>query len=136
MAFLNEIAALLIERGVGTLNVNIFKGSSAVIPTGSGPYLSIINTGGRTSAKTHNGTATQRPSAQIRVRADDYIVAEAMIIGAFNALGGDNGLYNVTLSGVFYLSITARQGPTDMGKEEGTGRAQLVFNIDAEKQPS
>lgn len=136
MPFLDEIVGRLIEQGVGTLASNIFKGSNAVIPASGGPFLSIAETGGTSSAKTQNDTATERPTAQLRVRADDYKDARAMLTGAYAALGGANGLYNVTLSGVFYLSITARQGPTDMGKEEGTGRAQLVFNIDAEKQPS
>jgi len=59
-----------------------------------------------------------------------------MLQAAYAALGGPNGLHNVTLSGVIYLSITARQGVTDTGKDETGRRATFTFNIDAEKEPS
>jgi len=51
---------------------------------------------------------------------------------AYTAL---DGTYNTVLSGVFYQSITVRQEPTDIGLDE-LGRVMIVFNIDAEKQPS
>ena len=61
--------------------------------------------------------------------------ARLMLQAAYDALGGANGLWNVELSGVFYLSVTARQCVTDTGKDEN-GRQTFTFNIDAEKCPS
>jgi hypothetical protein len=62
-------------------------------------------------------------------------VARAKAQAAYEALGGANGLYNITLSSVFYLSVTTRQEPTDAGLDDNA-RQVFTFNIDAEKQPS
>jgi len=132
--FLDEIAAKLVSDGVGVLGTSIFKSSAAIIPTGNGPYLTVSETGGMAPSRKQNQTtaATQRPTAQILVRAATYASARAMSKAAYNSL---DGVTNTVLSGVFYLSIRARQEPTDMGAD-GSGRFQLVFNIEAEKAPS
>jgi hypothetical protein len=134
--FLDEIAARLVSQGVGTINTNIFLTSASKIPTGAGPYLSVVDTGGAGSSGTQNNTATEYATASFTARAATYAAAYAMLKAAYTALGGANGLHNITLSGTFYLSLKARQNPTDLGIEDGTGRAMLVFNIEAEKQPS
>ena len=135
MPFLDEIAARLVTQGVGTLGTNIFASSKAVIPVGNGPYLTLIETGGSGSAKTQNDTATERPTAQLSCRASTVSAARTMLKAAYDALGGANGLYNATLSGTMYLSITARPNITDIGFDSA-GRAFLTFNIDVEKAPS
>ena len=135
MPFLDEIAAKLVAKGVGVSGTSIFVSSKAVIPTGNGPYLVLIETGGSGPARTQNDTATQRPTAQISVRAVAYPTARTMLKAAYDALGGANGLWNVMLSGTMYLSITARQEPTDIGLD-GAGRPMVAFNIAVEKQPS
>jgi predicted dinucleotide-utilizing enzyme len=58
-----------------------------------------------------------------------------MLMNAYNALGGVDGLHNIVLSGVPYINITARQEPTDIGLDAAQ-RIMFVFNIDAEKKPS
>lgn len=135
MPFLNEIAAKLAAAGVGTRGTNIFLSTDSNIPTDAGPYMTIVETGGTAPRFVHNhaGAHTQRPTAQIAVRAADYPAARAMAKAAYDAL---NGLFNATLSGTFYQRIIARQEPTDIGLEAGTARAMVVFNIEAEKQPS
>lgn len=135
MPFLDEIAARLVGQGVGVIGANIFMGSGAVIPIGDGPYLSLTETGGSAPTRIHNipGASTQRPMAQVAVRAKSYSVARTMAKLAYLAL---DGIYNTTLSGTFYQSIVARQEPTDIGLEEGTARRMIVFNIEAQKQPS
>lgn len=135
MPFLDEIAARLVGQSVGVLGSSIFLGSGAIIPAGDGPYMTIIETGGSAPTRIHNiaGASTQRPTAQIAVRAKSYSVARAMAKAAYAAL---DGVWNTTLSGTFYQSITARQEPTDIGLEEGTSRRMLAFNIEAQKQPS
>lgn len=136
MALLDDIAIALQTAGVGTISTNIFKSSKAIIPTGDGPYLSLRETGGMTPARTQNETGTERPTAQLLAIAKNYVAARTMLAAAFTALGGVNGLHNVTLSGTFYLSIVPRQSITDLGLEEGTARSRCVFNIEVEKQPS
>ena len=133
--FLDELAAVLVTQGVGVIDTNIFLSAAALIPTGAGPYLTLNETGGMAPTRIQNARPpnTQRPTAAIWVRAADYQDALTMIRAAYVAL---DGLFNVTLSGTFYLHITARQEPTDIGVLDGSGRAQLVFNIDAEKSPS
>lgn len=135
MSFLDEVAARLASLGVGTVGSDIFLGSKAVIPTGDGPYLSLIETGGTGSRRTHNGTPVAKPTAQILSRAKSYTVARTKLKAAWDALGGDKGLHNVTLGSTFYQSITPRQQFGDIGLD-GSARPMIVFNIDAEKQPS
>jgi hypothetical protein len=135
MPFLDEVAAALVAAGVGTLNGNIFVSSAAIVPVGDGPYVVLVESGGSGSTKTQNNTAIENPTAQISCRAKRYVDARTKLKAAYDALGGANGLYNVTLSGTFYLKITARQGPTDIGLD-GAGRAMVAYNIDAEKSPS
>lgn len=136
MAFIYEIKDFLVAQGVGVYNTNIFIGSKALIPTGAGPYLTLADTGGSGSSRTHNNTATERPSLQLSARATAAPAARAMLVAAYAALGGANGLHNVILNGVSYLSITARQSnPVDIGSDDA-GRAMFSLNFDAEKQPS
>lgn len=132
--FLDEIGARLQAQGVGTVGSDIIKGSRGVIPTGDGPYISLTETGGMAPGRVHNELRahTRRPTAQIAVRAKSYAVARAKAEEAFVAL---DGIYNTTLSGVFYQSITARQEPTDVGLD-AKERPLIVFNIEAEKEPS
>ena len=86
--FLEEIANKLETAGVGTRNTSIFVSSSAVIPPGSGPYLSITETGGTGPLRIHNSAspAQQRPGAQIVARAGDYSTARTMARAAYDAL--------------------------------------------------
>jgi hypothetical protein len=132
--FLDEIAARLVAQGVGVIGSSIFLGSKAVIPTGDGPYLSLTETGGSGPTRVHNvpGAKTQRPTAQIAVRARSYLVARTKAKEAYLAL---DGVWNTTIGGVFYQKITARQEPTDIGLDDEK-RPMIVFNIDAEKAPS
>jgi hypothetical protein len=89
--FLEELAAIMVAAGVGTLtgnNRNIFLTSSVSIPQGDGPYLSIIDTGGPGGAKIHNqkAPAYERPGAQIVARAKKSADARAMALAAYTAI--------------------------------------------------
>jgi hypothetical protein len=132
--FLDEIAARLVSQGVGVLGSNIILGSRGKIPDGDGPYLSLTETGGSGPTRIQNqaGANTQRPTAQVAVRAKSYVVARTMAKAAYLAL---DGVFNTTLSGVLYHSITARQEPTDVGLD-AKERPLITFIIDAEKAPS
>lgn len=143
--FLDEIGAYLAAQGVGTVGSNIILGSRGKIPTikrntsgvvveGAGPYLSLTETGGTSPLRVHNtvGAHVQRPSAQICVRATNYLTARTMAKAAYTAL---DGVFNTILSGVTYYSITAVQEPRDIGLDV-VERSMIVFNIDVEKAVS
>ena len=134
MAFLDDLASKLIADGVGVLNTSLFLSSRTPIPTGAGPYITLMETGGLAPLRVQNRTsaAILRPSAQIVVRATSYPVARMKAQAAYTSL---DGVFNTTLNGVFYLKITARQEPTDTGLDESGGRVRVTFNVDAEKYP-
>jgi hypothetical protein len=134
MSLLDELAAQLVASGVGTLGVNIFLSSRAVIPNGVGPYLTLAETGGVAPTRVQNQTRpiTKRPTVQVLTRAGTYPAAREMSRQAYEAL---DGIFNATLSGTFYIKVTARQEPTDMGIDATGNRVLVVFNIDCEKFP-
>lgn len=131
MAFLDEIAARLVAQSVGVIGTSIFLSTKTAIPPGNGPFITIVETPGYGAHRTHNGDRIQRPSAQIVVRANTYPIARTRARLAYLAL---DGVFNTLLSGVFYHRIVATQEPFDLGLEEGTARARVAFNIDAEKE--
>lgn len=131
---LDEIKDKLVAESVLPA-ASILKGARAIVPPGDGPYLSLAETGGSGGARTHNNTGTERPSAQIASRATTAQASREALQDAYDALGGVNGLHNVTLSGTFYLSIVPRQSITDIG-EDASGRPMYSFNIEVEKAPS
>lgn len=90
-----------------------------------GPFTSINDTGGTSAIREHDGKYP-RPSLQIVVRASSAVFAKAKA-EAIHALL--DGLYNVTINGRFYQSITAVQNVLDMQKDE-VGRSRFGFNID------
>jgi hypothetical protein len=131
--FLDEICQWLVGHGVGVLGESIFKSSSAVIPAGDGPYMTVAETGGTAPLRTQEGARLlQRPGAQILVVAKAHAVSREMSRQAYAVL---DGVFNTVVEGCFYVKITARQEPTDMGLDD-LNRARVVFNIDAEKVPS
>ncbi len=89
--FEEELIGLLVNAGVGTWtpvdNRDIFAGPKAVIPTGDGPYLLIMPSGGASPLDTHNQIRdTHRPAAQITTRAASYTAARGMAWDAHAAL--------------------------------------------------
>lgn len=88
--FVEEIAALLVAAGVGVLNSTLFLGSAAKIPSGDGPYTSILTTSGTSGLRTHNQSmpAYPRPAARIVVRAKNPVTARATCRAAYTALAG------------------------------------------------
>lgn len=135
MSFINEIAARLVAQNVGVIGSTIFMGSRATLPSGPGPILTIVETGGTgpTRIQNQDAAATHRPTASIIARANDYQIARTMAQNAYNAL---DGVFNKVLSGTFYLRMVARQEPTDIGLEEGSQRVMVAFNIEAETYPT
>src|SRR5215467_13861399 len=95
--FVDEVIARLESKGVGTFNSNVFASSKAVIPSGPGPFLVVIDTGGTGPTRVQNqkGAKTRRPTAQITARGELPVLAREMALAAFDAL---DGIYNETIN--------------------------------------
>lgn len=88
--FAEELMAIFVAAGIGTPGTNIFVGSAVGLPTGDGPYLTVIETPGREGSYIQNQSAPayEYPAAQIVARAKTRPPALAMINAAYNALKG------------------------------------------------
>ncbi len=134
MPFIEEIGERLETRGVAAFGETMFASGVETLPE-TGNCLSLKETGGSESTVTHNDTAVANLAMQLTARGTTWLEARTLAKAAWDALGGDVGLYNITLGGTFYLKIKTRQNLTDLGRDV-QGRAMVVFNIAAEKQPS
>lgn len=138
MTFLDEIVNKLVAAGVVHLGTSvgdansIYAGSKVTIPSGDGPLLSIIETGGSEAVRTQNGFSVERPSAQLLSRGASLPAARTLLKNAYDALGGADGLHNVVLSGTWYLNLIFKQQITDIGLDQ-VGRVMVSINIDAER---
>lgn len=143
MGWSEELMFILSGDGVGVPMVNMFRSSAKQLPTGPGPLLSIIETGGTSPEPTHNRVilpAYQKPGAQIIVRADSYVVAFAMARAAYNSLVKVRNEFigsGVTSStGTWYRKIYPLQEPFDMGLDADDKRVRVAFNVLGDKRPS
>ena len=94
---LGEISTRLIDQGAcAALGTDIFWGSDADIPSGAGPFVHLLRTGGLAPRSAHGPTSNhERPGLQASIRAADYLDAEARAQAVRDAL---HDLYNVTLA--------------------------------------
>src|SRR5688500_11269425 len=84
----DEVKKLLVAAGVGVFGTNIFIGSTAVLPTGAGPYLLLLDTGGPSGIYQHNEAkpAYSRATFSLTVYAKSFVAARAMWQAAYDAL--------------------------------------------------
>jgi hypothetical protein len=130
--WLDDLKVVIVAAGVPA--ASIYLSSSAAIPTSGGPYLSIIETGGRPSDRTHNaaGDAYHRPGAQLIARGPQYQQARNMLKTAYNACTVIN---NQQVNGTWYLAIRPLQNLNDLSPDSN-GRARIAFNVLGYKRPS
>jgi hypothetical protein len=83
-----EIVKVLNDAGLATLGTDTFVGPEAVLPTGAGPYLTILDSGGLAPVDTHDGQEYERLSVQIIIRADKYRNARTRALAVWRALDG------------------------------------------------
>ena len=81
-----EVAQILVDAGHATVGTDLFIGPAAQIPTGSGPYIHILNTGGEAPSATHNGDEYESLSAQITVRASSASTARTRALACWREL--------------------------------------------------
>jgi len=82
------INILLSSPSLVTFNSDIFVGFKPAIPPSSGPFTSLILTGGTSPEEAHTGERWDYPTFQLLVRADDYTVARDKIRAEWSRLHG------------------------------------------------
>lgn len=134
-SFTSDVISLIEASGLGwAYGTNLFKGPKAVIPDGSGPYASLIRTGGFGVDGTHNSPdlpAYEQPSGQIIVRATSYDVAEAAAQALYEYLPRRNQFINST----WWVKLRVRGEIYDLPIDEKL-RPRLAFNFGCEKRTS
>jgi hypothetical protein len=85
-----EDASLATERS-GTTG-DAFIGPESTIPTGDGPWIQIIDTGGTAPLETHDGQEYERLSCQVIVRAKSFTVARTRALAIWRELDGKRGV--------------------------------------------
>lgn len=94
LAFADDLAAIIVSQSLGTANVNLFIGPLAAIPTGDGPFITVLPTSGVAAAETQNGDRFFRPTAQVVVRGKSYTDTQQRANAIHNAL---HGLRDITV---------------------------------------
>lgn len=143
MPWVDELAAKLVTDSVGVLNDTIFISSKSTTPQAVAPRnrlpdgkatITITDTGGMRRLRIQNDRyGYERPSAQLVARAPTDAAAYALANAARDSL---DGLDNVTIDGVRYVWLRAKQGPVDIGPDSKSGYPQYSFNVEAMKDPS
>lgn len=92
-----DIAALIsATTALGSLGSTMFIGPATPIPTGTGPYISIIPTAGFSPSRTHNSNNSKQQSlgVQVVVRGKDYTATQTLAHAIWARL---DGRYNTTV---------------------------------------
>lgn len=134
MPFMEDVGSLMVANNFGTVGTSIFYSTRAKIPSGAGPYVSLIETGGLIAERVHNRPdrpAYTHPGLQIIVRAMDYIVARNRAMQVRNLLAS---VKNEMVDGTWYIEMDVQQEPFDGGSDE-LGRPKVIFNVIANKRP-
>jgi hypothetical protein len=116
-------------KNVGVSGSTIFAGSDINIPVaGDPPLLTLAEAGGPEPTRFHNTASLRHPTIQVTSRGDIYDDVAALLDNAWNALGGDEPIVNVTIGDVFFLTMhpigEIMQLPVDANQ-----RVRLVFNV-------
>jgi len=86
---LEDVVGLLAAASLGTPGADLFIGGAGlVLPTGAGPYVQLLETGGLSTSLTHDGDRYPRRSFQLIARAASYPAAEARAVACWQALDG------------------------------------------------
>jgi hypothetical protein len=86
--FEREIGRIISDAGLGTFGTDMFIGTEGFVPTGTGPYVQIINTGGGPPEDIHNGGSYEHLSCQIVIRAAHYDDARNRALAIWRELDG------------------------------------------------
>ena len=90
--FEEEVGRLVFDAGLGTFGTNMFIGPPSSVPSGEGPFIHIIDTGGTSPLETHNGDKYERMSCQIVVRGTNRQTARTRALAIWRALDGQRNI--------------------------------------------
>lgn len=83
-----EFAKVLVDAGLATTGVDLFTNPKFEVPTGVGPYILVLATGGPTPIDFHDGAQLERATVQVTVRGDNSITTETRVLAIWRALHG------------------------------------------------
>lgn len=87
-----NMANIITTAGLATLGVDLFTSGGVNLPSGDGPYVTILNRSGIEPLETHNDDTYERPNIQIVVTAKAYKIGRAKIRAIWKTLDGVRGL--------------------------------------------
>lgn len=129
---LDELADYLEDQGIGTVDVDIFKGGLPLdTPLAMQPdaVVALVETPGLPPEYVHSitGIAMEQPVIQVIVRGPpwDYPTARSKAESAFVALGA---ITNQALSSVLYLWVLPLQSPWWL-RTDDLDRPHIVFQV-------
>ncbi len=140
MTWVDDFLVLLAEAQAPipkTYGTDVFRGTNATIPTGEGPYLSIIEILGAAPDDTHNAAAQRfpayvRPSAQLLFRSTVYDIAREAADATWLFLQPVRDRF---INGTWWRNIGVSPNVTDLPVDK-EGRARVQFTIDITKRLS
>lgn len=92
--FEGEISKYISDNGLGNTS-SILIGRKVSTPTGDGPFIRLIDTGGISPLETHNRDKYERLSMQIVVIAASYVTGRELALSIWRLL---DGKFNLILS--------------------------------------
>ena len=126
MSVLADVASRLVAAGLVTaVGTDVFLTRNAVIVSGAGPFLSMVEVPGSQTVR-QDGTYPE-PVFQVTARAIKASEARTLAIAVYNNLHLQSAR-NVTINGTFYLWIEPEQPPFEMPADDAS-RARYSFNV-------
>jgi len=128
---LDDVAALLVEAGLGTIGETIFL---ARLPDSPDAALAIREYGGSAPDYLYGGTdpTEEWPRCQIECRDPDYAAARLRIERCARTLGA---VRERVVNGTHYHRITPLGPPVPLGEDESQ-RSRIAISFEAAKAPS
>ena len=128
---LDDVAALLIEAGLGTLGETIFL---ARLPDSPDAALAIREYGGAQPDYLYGGRdpTEEWNRVQLEARDPDYAAARLRIERCARTLGA---VRERAVNGTHYHRITPLGPPVPLGEDESQ-RSRIVVNVECAKAPS
>lgn len=130
METIDAVALRLEQEGVGAGGTTIFMGSDVNFPGNVSAFISIMQTAGKPPIGVHNSTSLRQPALQITARGDRYGDVQILVADAYSALGGDEGLSDILIGDVFFLSMRPSSELFDL-PPDAQGRVRIAFNVNA-----
>lgn len=91
-----NIANIITTVGLGTLGVDLFTSGGVNLPSGDGPYITILNRSGLDPLETHNDDIYERPNIQVVVTSKAFKTGRTKIRSIWKELDGIRGLIITT----------------------------------------